>query len=337
MEEAGRTWERSGGRDQGGAWAGPACVSKWPLHGDPSVGWGEQSASWGKCKVPARRFNSSCDHATPMGWSSTWQELWGLVPTAPSRCQDACTRVCSSSFVFHVPVFLMPSRCLTWMPVTKWGSSSGSRETKAKVAIVTEATEHSSSSSPESLSRGQAMETGPGSDAAGRALLGHSAAWPSIELWAGFRKVTQALGTGMEERQSRLDPSSLDIFLRVYSTSLRSYQSFLSPSVPVRIKHPWALWEASPSQHCSWGHITGFSAGPQPQWLPTALRHSAVPTIGKSDFFEIFIMFWSILTDQGICKKVMCDSKWLEDVLIGLKFPRENLTSSLLLLTFPGI
>ena len=57
-------------------------------------------------------------------------------------------------------LFLMPSRsCLTWMPLAKWGSSSGSRETKGKVAIVTEATENSISSSPEYLWQGEAVET----------------------------------------------------------------------------------------------------------------------------------------------------------------------------------
>lgn len=74
-------------------------------------------------------------------------------------------RLCASDFVpaalfpYFLP-FLMPSRsCLTWMPLAKWGSSSGSRETKGKVAIVTEATENSISSSPEYLWRGEAVET----------------------------------------------------------------------------------------------------------------------------------------------------------------------------------
>lgn len=45
------------------------------------------------------------------------------------------------------------------MPVAKGGSSSGSRETKGKVAIVTEAKETGSSScSPESLSPGEPVE-----------------------------------------------------------------------------------------------------------------------------------------------------------------------------------
>lgn len=56
--------------------------------------------------------------------------------------------------------------------------------------------------------------------------------------------------------------------------------------------------------------------------------------------FAIFIMFWSILTDHGICKKIILDSKWIEAFLIGLKFPFENLMFSfffLFLLTFLGI
>lgn len=50
-----------------------------------------------------------------------------------------------------------------------------------------------------------------------------------------------------------------------------------------------------------------------------------VPSPRRVIFFEIFIMFWSIWTDQGICKKMMLDSKWIEALLIGMKFPCENL------------
>lgn len=89
-----------------------------------------------------------------------WQEVWKLNLTMPSRCQDACVCVCSSGAVVPLPRF--PNAVVQLphlMPVAKGGSSSGSRETKGKVAIVTEAKETGSSScSPESLSPGEPVE-----------------------------------------------------------------------------------------------------------------------------------------------------------------------------------
>lgn len=126
---------------------------------------------------PSALLNNDCKYVTPTGSKKKWKEVQKLVVTMPSRCCDVCMCVFSSSFVFPLPHFLTPScSCLTWMPVAKWGGSCGSRETKGKVAIVTEAKENSSSSSPQSPSQGEAVETslagdGPSSRGAGRALL----------------------------------------------------------------------------------------------------------------------------------------------------------------------
>lgn len=89
-----------------------------------------------------------------------WQEVWKLILTVPSRCQDVCARVRVRSGGAGVPLPHFPNAILQLphlMPVSKWGS--GSRETKGKVAIVTEAKETGSSScSPESLSPGEARK-----------------------------------------------------------------------------------------------------------------------------------------------------------------------------------
>lgn len=127
----------------------------------------------------------SCDSE----WFRKWQEVWKLVLTAPSRCQDVCMCVRSGSFVFPITPFPTAARQLPHLNASRqMRQPLRIRETKGTVAIVTEAWENSSSSSPESLARrargGPSPTEGPPSRGAGRAFPRCSSSLPALLLLA---------------------------------------------------------------------------------------------------------------------------------------------------------
>lgn len=172
----------------------------------------------------------------------------------PSPCHDVWCVFVQAVLFFHFLLFLMPScSCLTWMPVAKWGGSSGSRETKEKVAMVTEAKENSSSP----LSRVPLTTGGrwgwPSSLGAARAflrarldsrpsLLAAAESYSVLGYQEWKREVKELrcfLQTGLQVR--------LDTLLWNCFACLLSYCSFLFLSVSMHVKYASAcVWDRAP-------------------------------------------------------------------------------------------
>ena len=93
----------------------------------------------GQSEHPQGHFSSAlqlCDGDSLQ--KKRWKEVWKLILITPSRYHDVWCVFVQAVLFFRFLLFRLPScSSLTWMPVPKRGSSSGSRETKEKVAMVT--------------------------------------------------------------------------------------------------------------------------------------------------------------------------------------------------------
>lgn len=133
---------------------------------------------------PNQLFHSNCKHVMPTGSERKRWEVWKPVLTMPPPGSGCVHVFVQAALFFHFLMFLMPSaaspECPSYRRQQLW-----SRETKGKVAIVTEAMENSysslQSSSPMGSGEMPSATQGPPS---------HGASLPAISLSAVFREVT---------------------------------------------------------------------------------------------------------------------------------------------------